>query len=294
MDASEPIRIKEAKTFEEQLDILRRKGLEVENPSEAIFTLSRINYYRLIAYGLTLKDPNQPNKYRPGTTFNQLVALYEFDKNLRQLLIGVVESIEVAFRTHIAYHHAHAYGPLGYKKASNFKNSGHHEKFLKNLERSMEDNKKELFVVHHQEKYQGVFPIWVAIEVLSFSTLSLLFKNLQNKDKKSISKDYYNVPFIYIESWLHTLTTIRNICAHHSRLYGRKLAIKPKLFVEVGKHIRNDDLFAALYIACKLLATKEREHFISSLTGLINDYNHFIDLKQIGFPIDWVSYLSNH
>lgn len=292
MDASEPIRIKEAKTFEEQLTILKRRGLAVENSSEAISTLHKVNYYRLIAYGLTLKDPSQKNNYRSGTTFNQLVALYDFDKKLRQLLIGVIESIEIAFRTHIAYHHAHTYGPLGYKEASNFKHLEYHEKFLINLDRSFKDNKRELFVAHHHEKYQGVFPIWVAVEVLSFSTLSMLFKNLKNKDQGFISKTYYNVPFTYTQSWLHTLTTIRNICAHHGRLYGRKLTIRPSLFDEVKKNIRSDELFAALFIACKLLDTKERMNFVDALVVLVEEYNEYVDVLCLGFPSDWKRYLS--
>ncbi|WP_158599122.1 Abi family protein [Planococcus salinus] len=290
MGASEPIRIKQAKTYEQQLDILKNRGIEVTDSQEAIASLKRINYYRLTAYGLTLKD-GQQDQYRPDTTFNQLVALYEFDKKLRQLLIGVIESIEIAFRTHIAYHHAHTYGPLGYKEAKHFNSPVYHEKFLTNLDRFFKDNKTELFVAHHQSKYQGVFPIWVAVEVLSFSTLSMLFKNLKNKDKSVISKEYYNVPFVYMQSWLHTLTTIRNTCAHHGRLYGKKLTIRPKLFDDMQEKIQNDEVFAAILIACKLLNAKERAVFIDSLALLIEEYRDYVDTRHIGFPSDWENWL---
>ena len=290
VDASEPIRIKQAKTYEQQLDILRNRGIEVIDSQEAISILKRINYYRLTAYGLTLKD-EQENQYRIGTTFNQLIELYDFDKKLRQLLIGVIESIEIAFRTHIAYHHVHKYGPLGYKEAKHFNNARYHEKFIASLDRFFDNNKKELFVSHHQSKYQGVFPFWVTVEVLSFSTLSMLFKNLKNKDKLAISKDYYNVHFKYTQSWLHTLTTIRNTCAHHGRLYGKKLTIRPQLFDDMQGEIENDGVFAAILIACKLLNDEERASFINSLASLIEDYRHSVDIQQLGFPSDWKTWL---
>ena len=291
MDASEPIRIKQAKTYVEQLNILKDRGIEVTDTQVALSTLKRINYYRLIAYGLTLKDPEQIDQYLPGTTFEQLIALYDFDKKLRQLLIGVIESIEIAFRTHIAYYHAHTYGPLGYKEAKHFNNAIYHEKFLISLNRFFDNNKTELFVSHHQSKYQGVFPVWVTVEVLSFSTLSMLFKNLKNKDKSAISKDYYNLPFKYTQSWLHTLTTIRNTCAHHGRLYGKKLTIRPQLFDEMQGKIENDGVFSAILIACKLLNDEERASFINSLATLIEERHHYINIQQLGFPSDWKTWL---
>ncbi|WP_394122095.1 Abi family protein [Planococcus donghaensis] len=290
MDASEPIRIKQAKTYEQQLDILRSRGIEVTDSQEAIAVLKRINYYRLTAYGLTFKD-EQKNQYLPGTTFEQLIELYDFDKKLRQLLGGVIESIEIAFRTHIAYYHVHKYGPIGYKEAKNFNVDEYHEKFIASLDRFFDNSKTELFVSHHQSKYQGVFPFWVTVEVLSFSTLSMLFKNLKYKDKLAISKNYYKVHSKYVESWLHTLSTIRNTCAHHGRLYGKKLTIRPKLFDDMQGKIQNDEVFAAILTACKLLSTKERTVFINSLSLLIEEYRDYIDMQQIGFPRDWKSWL---
>lgn len=291
MDVPEPIRIKQAKTFEEQLAILKQRGIVVKDSQEAISTLQRINYYRLTAYGLTLKNPERQDQYLPGTTFDRLVALYEFDKKLRQLLIGIIESIEIAFRTHIAYYHAHTYGPLGYKEAKHFNSPVYHEKLLTNLNRFYKDNRTELFVAHHQSKYQGVFPIWVAVEVLSFSTLSMLFKNLKNKDKSAISKEYYNVPFVYTQSWLHTLTTIRNTCAHHGRLYGKKLTIRPQLFDELQGEVQNDEVFAAILVACKLLNNQERGIFVDSLALLIEECREYIDTRHLGFPSDWKAWL---
>jgi len=285
----EPSPIKHAKTFEEQLLILQDRGIIVDNPQEALSALQKVNYYRLVAYGLTLKDGSKEDAYLEGTTFSKLISIYEFDKKLRQLLLGALESIEIAFRAHISYHHSHEYGALGYLDSSNFSNSEYHVKFLINLERFLKDSKTELFVTHHQTKYSGVFPVWVAIEVLSFSTLSMLFKNLKNKDKSYISKKYYNVHFKYIQSWLHTLTTIRNICAHHGRLYGKKLSIQPQLFDEIREKVSSDEIFVAILVLSKLLSSSERLNLSTSLKALIDEYDEFIDISHLGFPKDWDS-----
>lgn len=251
--------------------------------------MQRVNYYRLVAYGLTLKCSPNSNIYIEGTTFSKLVSLYEFDKKLRQLLLGALESIEVAFRTHIAYHHAHEYSPLGYENPSYFQDPTYHERFIKNLDRFYDENKTELFIIHHRKKYDGVFPFWVAVEVLSFSTLSMLFKNLLHEDKLLISKTYYNVHYKYTESWLHTLTTIRNVCAHHGRLYGKKLTISPLLFNKVKNHIQSNSLFAAIIVLFKLLNEKDRNILLISLHALIDEYKEYINLFDMGFPHDWES-----
>ncbi|MBW8347885.1 Abi family protein [Bacillus sp. IITD106] len=293
MDLHENFSVKVAKTFEEQLIILQNRGVLVEDSECAINTLQRVNYYRLVAYGLTLKNSSNSDTYMEGTTFSKLVSLYEFDKKLRQLLIGALESVEIAFRTHIAYHHAHNYSPLGYENPAHFQDPTYHERFIKNLERFYDENKTELFIIHHRKKYDGVFPFWVAIEVLSFSTLSMLFKNLLHHDKLFISKTYYNVHYKYTESWLHTLATIRNVCAHHGRLYGKKLPISPQLFKKQRKKIRSNSLFAAIIVLFKLLNEKDRNILLISLQALIDEYKEYINLSDIGFTHDWESIIED-
>ena len=273
------------------MNLLQSRGIFVEDTGLAINTLQRVNYYRLVAYGLTLKNPSESDTYKEGTTFYQLVSLYEFDKKLRQLLLGALESVEVAFRTHIAYHHAHKYSPLGYEDHAHFQDPTYHERFIKNLKRFYEENKTELFVIHHRKKYEGVFPFWVAIEVLTFSTLSMLYKNLLHEDKLFISKTYYNVHYKYTQSWLHTLTTIRNICAHHGRLYGKKLSISPQLFSKIRKRVQSNTLFAAIIALFKLLNEKDRSNLFITLQALMEEYKEYINLSDIGFQHDWESIL---
>jgi abortive infection bacteriophage resistance protein len=187
--------------------------------------LQRINYYRLSAYGWSLKRNDQ---YLRGVTFSQIHALYEFDHRFRYLIMDMTEQVEIAFRTHISYYIAHTYGALGHLESAHFENVGYHGTFLVELDKEVKRS-QEIFIKHHFEKYSGIIPVWVAIEVLSFGTLSKLFSNMKSEDKSHIAKTNYQAPAIYLESWLKCLSYIRNICAHYGRLYNRPLTSKPRL-----------------------------------------------------------------
>ncbi|BCJ85846.1 hypothetical protein skT53_08310 [Effusibacillus dendaii] len=139
--------------------------------------------------------------------------MYEFDHRFRYLIMEMTEQVEIAFRTHIAYHIAHSYGALGHLESVHFENPVYHEAFLVELNKEVRRS-HEIFIKHHFEKYEGKIPIWVAVEVLSFGALSKLFSNLKNEDKNDIAKNNYRVPAIYLESWLKCLSYVRNICAH--------------------------------------------------------------------------------
>lgn len=286
--------IKDPKTFKEQLNILESRGLIIDDDQEAISFLERVNYYRLSAYGLNLKRSDNYEKFKKGTSFRQLVALYNFDRKLRELLIGKLEMIEISFRTHIAYYLAHTYGSLGYKDPNNFRSLEHHQEFINNLDRLIHENRHELFVSHHKEKYNGEFPIWVAIEVTSFGALSKLYRNMKNKDKLLIANEYYNLHYKYIQSWLHTLSYIRNICAHYGRLYGRRLVIRPMLFNDILSFMDNYKLFAVIFAMTHLLKRKEQIYCVTDLKALMDEYGEYIDLAYIGFSEDWEQILRSN
>ncbi|MFC7062644.1 Abi family protein [Halobacillus seohaensis] len=122
-------KIKPPTTFKEQVELYKNRNLYINNSEYSELILQRINYYRLSAYTLTMKNSNE--QFIEGSSFNKLLSLYEFDRKLRLLLLGVLETIEIAFRTHISYEIAHKYGPLGYKNKENFINEQFHEE-LKN------------------------------------------------------------------------------------------------------------------------------------------------------------------
>ncbi|WP_036735794.1 Abi family protein [Paenibacillus zanthoxyli] len=281
--------VKAPATFEQQIEILRSRGLIIDNEDLAIRTLQRVNYYRLTAYGLSLK---RDDRYNPGVTFSRICALYEFDHQFRYLLMDMTEQIEIAFRTHISYLIAHKYGALGYLDGTHFENSTYHSSFLNELNKEFKRS-QEIFIKHHFEKYNGIIPIWVAVEVLSFGALSKLFKNMKNEDKNQIARSNYYIPAIYLESWLQCLSYVRNICAHYGRLYNRPLTSKPRLSSHAKKlGIQQNKIFAHLFALKHLIPDYEKwTDFITRLEALITKYKEVVELDRIGFPEDWEALL---
>ena len=275
-------------TFKEQVELYKCRKLHIEDSEYAEKILQRVNYYRLTAYGLTLKDPLLKDEYAVGSSFNKMLSLYEFDRRLRLLLLGALETIEISFRTHISYEIAHKFGPMGYRDRKNFINEKFHQDSITELDSLIDKSRKgELFIEHHFKKYDGVIPIWAAIEVTSFGFLSKFYRNLNEEIKKHIAITYYNVPYPYLESWLQTLSNVRNVCAHYGRLYNKQLTFKPRLFKEEIKQFSNRYTYAAIYITERLLTKTEGNRFIMDLEALISEYEEDIDFSHIGFPSKW-------
>lgn len=273
--------IKEPKSFNDQIKILKSRGIIINDDNLALNILKRINYYRLSAYILTHKkdDGNYHN-----ISIEDVYRLYLFDKKLRNLIFPMLENIEIAFRTHISYFIAHKYGALGYKNTANFQNQSYHKKMLKSFDSEIERS-DEIFVTHHKGEYNGVFPIWVVIEVTSFGVLSQMYNNLLEKDKDEIAEEYYNTKGEFVSTWLHSLSNIRNRCAHYGRLYNKNLTVTPKLFkADKKKGIKNNTLFANIYIIGRLSRSEsEWNDFITQLLAIIEEYD-IVNLSKIGFP----------
>lgn len=283
--------LKSPATFEEQIQILKKRGLVIDDEDVAFRTLQRINYYRLSAYGLSLKNND---RFYTGVTFSQIHALYEFDHRFRYLIMDMTEQVEIAFRTHISYRIAHTYGSLGHLDSAHFEDEKYHEAFLLELDKEVRRS-QEIFIKHHFDKYEGNIPVWVAIEVLSFGTLSKLFSNLKNEDKNYIAKSNYRIPAIYLESWLKCLSYIRNICAHYGRLYNRPLTSRPRLDHQSKKlSIQQNRIFAHLYVLKQLIPERRKwSDFVTRLEALLSEYKDVIELERIGFPEDWEAILIN-
>lgn len=290
---SSEIHIKEPRTYEQQLEILQKRNLVIDDMNDALSFLKRVSYYRFSAYGLTLKQNDNKDLFRDGVSFFQMKMIYNFDQKLRDLLMNHLELIEIEFRSKIAYHHSHQFGPLGYKYPDNFSSPVAHKGFLEELDKQINRSGKELFVLHHKSKYGGEFPFWVAIEVISFGELSKLFKNLTEEIKGEIVNDF-NLSSFYAESWLHTLSYIRNVCAHYGRIYGKELTIKPKLFKSKRNKFEANRIFTAVFILAKILHREDRINFITTLQALLEEYSIHIDFKELGFPDDWESLLIEH
>ena len=208
----------EPMTIEEQVQNLKGIGLLITDEEYAKKILNDISYFRLIkAYSLGLKVKN--GSYVSGTTFEQIVELYLFNANFRQITFAQIEKIEVNMRCRIANYFAEKYGVLGYLDPNNFSDQVYHSIFLNDIEDEIRRNSKAPFVRNFKDNYEGgELPIYALTEIFSFGTLSKFFKNMLNPDKKAISKTF-DIGYTYLESWIESIAYVRNICAHYGRLY---------------------------------------------------------------------------
>lgn len=278
--------LKTATTYDEQLALLQSRGCVVSDPVFCKTVLKRINYYRFSAYFLPFRKAD--GTYRDGTSFHKVYRIYEFDRKMRQLLFSAIEQVELYLRTQLAYYHAHKYGALGYKNSDNFRSSADCERVNDIFETEKSRNKKIPFVKHHIEKYNGEFPVWVAMELFSFGALSLFYRGMITADKKEIAKESFGTTYGNLDSWLRCCTDLRNICAHYGRLYYRIFAAVPATPNEfpriLGRHLFDN------IIMLKLLYPdwdRWNSEILPTLVALIEEYRGDINLCHIGFPDDW-------
>ncbi|MST62223.1 Abi family protein [Peptostreptococcus anaerobius] len=300
--------IKNAKTFNEQIEILKDRNLEINDIEQAKTFLSNVNYYRFTAYLINYKTNN--GNYEIGTKFDTIKKIYLFDQELRHLISSILEVIELSFRTYIAYTIAHLCGPLGYKEYRNFIDSTmlcnkdvnddeyikdifrKHSIILDEIEKALHDNKSKIFIKHHKLKYNSDIPVWVLVEVLTFGTISRLYKLMTSEQKKHI-KILCPVNQSLVTSWLGSLNKLRNECAHHGRLYGVNLS-KIKVANKYNKDVIDDISLFSYILAIKELVYSFSiwSAFKTDLTILISKYSQDIDIKNLGFPNNWFEILS--
>ncbi len=274
-------------TIDEQVENLKRIGLIVENEEYAKKILNDISYFRLIkAYSLKLKSRN--GKYIDNVRFEQLVELYLFNANFRQIIFSKIEKIEINARCRIANYFSERYGVLGYLEADNFANIKYHQVFIDDIEEEIRRNSKTPFVKNFRENYEGGnLPIYALVETFSFGTLSKFYKNMKNPDKKIIASSF-GVGYTYFESWLESISYVRNICAHYGRLYNAKLSKTPILYKEYSEvGIRNNRIFGVLLCLKQLLKNDSHWNiFVDKIDMLFGKYES-VDIKTMGFPENW-------
>lgn len=219
-------------SISDQIKLLQSRGLHIPDVNKAEHYLSFISYYRFRAYTYPFQDNSDPNHpFLRGTNFDQILDLYVFDRELRLLVLDAIERVEIALRTQIIYQFAMNNGSHWHENASLYIKPKLFKKDMQKLKNEL-SRTSEVFIKHYYSKYTNPPdpPAWMSLEVVSLGTLSKLFENLKmSPEKKAVAKEL-GLPHPYVlESWMHAFTNVRNICAHHSRLWNRKLTVMPKL-----------------------------------------------------------------
>lgn len=244
---SEPIRLpkplKPWRSIEEQLKLLASRNLQIDCHDAARNYLQRIGYYRLSGYWYPMRrtEGKPPGTHLPvrgdefinGSRFEDAVHLYIFDKKLRLLALDALERIEMALRVDIAYvlgkrdplaHETpeHLDGVFTRPKKAKGKHSplSDHQTWLSKYREQVRRAQKQPFIQHHQKAYQGSLPIWVAVEVWDFGMLSKMYSGMKYADREQIAQRYRANSSKTLSQWLRSLNFVRNVCAHHGRLWN--------------------------------------------------------------------------
>ena len=270
------------KDYNEQISLLRQRGLIISSDPVAISILKRMNYYRLSAYSLTLRKDDQ---FYPNVSIEDILVLYEFDAELRKIVFEFSSIVETSARAYIAYYHAREYGPLGYLNNQNFEDETRHAAFLKELSSAI-DRSSDVFVIHHREDRGGIYPVWVAIEETTFGSLSKFYKNMLLSDRKQIAREFYGIPREYVENFMQCASVARNIAAHGGRFYNR-IHLKPAVKLPTKLHTLSTDRPAAyLYAIYSLLPDGDKFRMINSIKSAFSRHTYAQE-KHLGLPENW-------
>ena len=282
-------------TFEQQVALLLSRGMTGDRDL-MISRLAVVNYYRLSGYWHTFRK--QPDHtFQANTTFDKVWTRYVFDRRLRLLVMDVVERVEIAFRTQLAYQHAHHHGsPFAYADdptALPGLRSDQRNRFLATLADEM-DNSKETFAEHFRAKYgkdHAYMPIWMASEIMTFGHMFTLYRGSAPQVQRAVAAPL-GVHDTVVGSWLLTLNTIRNVCAHHGRLWNRSIGTKPmipakdqhwKTPVAVG----NDRIFGVLTILKYCLDRIAPQSGWPQRVGQLMEEYPDVPRASMGFPVNW-------
>lgn len=319
------------RSYSEQIDQLEARGMVVGDRVLALDYLERIGYYRLSGYWFAFRERSGPlvllnelgrkpkkikvenialESFKPGSTFQNAVDLYIFDKQLRLLVMDALERIEIALRVDISH-------TLGRLDSFAYLNpSLLHSDFSRKLDRDsglsrhhewqgkhaqLIGRSKEEFVRHNKSKYGLPLAIWVACEIWDFGTMSTLFGGMRETEQDAIAGQYGIGNGRIFATWLRSLNYLRNVCAHHSRLWNRNIVEQPRLppaneqpwiaEFEGNEHARAR-CFMLLRLSCHLLRTinprsswpqRMKTHLLA-----FPDLDHLgLNLGGMGAPADW-------
>lgn len=216
-------------TYQDQLKQLKARGLKVASDEKALHLLEHINYYRLSGYWYPLLADKQNHVFKPTAEFDTAFKMYCFDRKLRQLVLGELEKIEVAIRAKMTYILSQKHGAFWFQNQQLFKSPVAHANSISKIGEEFNRSDEE-FIVAFKNKYTDPLPpSWMTLEITSFGALSMLYKNLKpGKEKRDIAH-HFGLSDSVFETWVHSIVYLRNVCAHHTRLWNRAMSIRPQL-----------------------------------------------------------------
>lgn len=302
------MKIKQFKTLDEQLEILKHKGLTINNEDYAKEVLLRENYFFLNGYRYLFLD-EENKKFIKGTTFEEFYSLFLFDRQFRNVIFKHLLIIENNVKSIISYRLSKKYGykENDYLRAKNFDTSSEKVRqvndLIKKMKRQVMVNGRQHSATRHYISNYGYIPLWILVKVLSFGIVSELYSILRIDDRISIA-EVYHLDLITLGNFLPILANYRNLCAHEDILYENRthniikdtpyhtiLNIKRD---ESGYLYGKNDLFALIIIMKHMLTDVEIKDMIIEIERLVDNLDYNLEsisidsvLERMGFPPNW-------
>lgn len=282
------------KTIREQMVILKGRGLIIDDEKSAESFLLRNNYYRISGFSLTLRSNDV---FHPGTTFQNIQDIYEFDHELRHILLRFIEVIEVTVKSVYAYEFTKRFGATGYLDSANFVDCNRHGEIMDKANKQKESRRPhEAYLKHYIEDLKQDIPLWAFVDLLTISDISFLYKISDSDVKNSVANGMGLIVngAALLERFMHSITIIRNLCAHGSRLFNRLFEQKPSLkkdeqrllMKKADGSIDNAHLFGFILIMRRLLKEEEFNELKQEIIKLGEKYP-FVGMRYYGFPSGW-------
>lgn len=298
-------------TYDQQIDKLtNEKHIIINDEPSVRIALKRIGYFSIIGgYKTPFINP-MTRIYENDASFNDVQALYYFDRELRNIFFRYLCEVEVFMRQLISYNFCFRHGELQtqYLNKNNYDISSPAkkaavDKLIKTLTYQANVDTKHSYLVHQRKRYNNV-PLWVAMNALTFGQISKFYSLLKIKMKEDIAQEFPNLSTDVLETYLDRLCLIRNTCAHNERLYSFRFDKDfPDTDIHKQLHIPQkgeqylygkNDVFSSLIALRYLLPTESFSKFISELSGCIDTYlkntDHMTRKKlyaYMGFPSNW-------
>lgn len=286
----------------EQIQKLRDHGVVIADEAFARKVLQEVSYYRLSGYMLQYRVLSDSHEMVKGVPFDRIYKTYCFDEELRALLRKYVEKAEFFYKDLIG----NAFAALKCKIApfdqhydiNNYFDKTGIANTLQNFSKEKAYYKDSAIVKHHYNKYADKMPVWVMMELMTLSSVSMFYHAMYLSDKNVVATQV-GISTTTLENHLHALSVLRNKCSHGVRLYN--VTINPpvkfnKCFLRNNPTVKNNSLFAYVLMLIKRLPSdEERKQFRDKLNRLINKYDSDIDLNLIGFPNNYreIMYIKN-
>ena len=284
---------KPALSYADQLSKLKQRGLVVQNEAAFLDLLEKKSYFRLSGYWYPLLQDKVNHVFKPGASFEDAYDIYLFDRNLRQLVVQELEKIEIAIRAKMIYVFSHQFGPYWYTDSALFKNNHKHSSTLLKISEEYQRSDAQ-FIKAFQKKYSNSLPPSLTdFEIISFGSISRLFAQVKSGKSKREVAEYFGLDDKTLVSWLHGLVYVRNVCAHHSRLWNRIMRIQPSIPLTPknqwlsNRNVQNNKAYYILSMILYLLTSiDEANSMVKDFRSLLVKYEN-IDPAAMGFPQNW-------